>query len=55
MDKSRGRHDMTSVAMAGCAAGAIMTTGQGFQAQCLACGGMAAFSAVMEHFMHEGN
>ncbi|KDO21714.1 hypothetical protein SPRG_13130 [Saprolegnia parasitica CBS 223.65] len=55
VDKGRGHHDITSVAIAGCATGAVFAAGQGVQAQCLACGGMAAFSAAMEHFMHGGD
>ncbi|OQR92231.1 SUMO-activating enzyme (SAE) [Thraustotheca clavata] len=52
VDKKRAHHDISSVAIAGCATGAVFAAGQGVQAQCLACGGMAAFSAAMEMFMH---
>ncbi|KAF0694268.1 Aste57867_14838 [Aphanomyces stellatus] len=52
VSKSRGRHDTTSVAIAGCATGATLAMGQGPMMQCGSCVLLAAFSAGMETFMH---
>jgi len=35
VDKGRGKHDMTSVALAGCATGAALAAGQGIQVSIL--------------------
>ncbi|KAG9411580.1 hypothetical protein AC1031_017214 [Aphanomyces cochlioides] len=52
VSKGRGRHDTTSVALAGCATGATLAMGQGPAVQCGSCVLLAAFSAAMEQFMH---
>ncbi|RHY10597.1 hypothetical protein DYB36_001879 [Aphanomyces astaci] len=52
VSKGRGRHDTTSVALAGCATGATLAMGQGPMMQCGSCVLLAAFSAGMEQFMH---
>ncbi|KAE8896340.1 hypothetical protein PF005_g22350 [Phytophthora fragariae] len=49
-EKIRGRHDVGNELVAGCATGAALAAGQGFQAQCLGCAGFAAFSYAINVF-----
>ncbi|KAG2527945.1 hypothetical protein JM18_002835 [Phytophthora kernoviae] len=49
-EKVRGRHDVGNELVAGCATGAALAAGQGFQAQCLGCAGFAAFSYAINYF-----
>ncbi|KAL7678518.1 putative mitochondrial import inner membrane translocase subunit TIM22 [Plasmopara halstedii] len=49
-EKIRARHDVGNELVAGCATGAALASGQGFQAQCLGCAGFAAFSYAINVF-----
>lgn len=50
VEKVRGRHDLGNELVAGCATGAALAAGQGYQAQCLGCAGFAAFSYAINYF-----
>ncbi|RLN27346.1 hypothetical protein BBJ28_00013100 [Nothophytophthora sp. Chile5] len=49
-EKARARHDVGNELVAGCATGAALAAGQGYQAQCLGCAGFAAFSYAINYF-----
>ncbi|KAJ0400908.1 hypothetical protein P43SY_004520 [Pythium insidiosum] len=50
VEKGRGVHDVGNELVAGCATGAALAAGQGYQAQCMGCVGFAAFSYAIHYF-----
>lgn len=50
----RGRHDIKNPVIGGCITGAALAYNQGPVAILMGCGGFAAFSIVIEQFMHGG-
>lgn len=52
VEKYRGKHDIWNSVASGCITGAAMQAKQGPQAAAFGCGGFAAFSLVIDSFMH---
>jgi import inner membrane translocase subunit TIM22 len=50
----RGRHDIKNPVIGGCITGGLLAYNQGPVAILMGCGGFAAFSLVIEQFMHAG-